>query len=414
METSARPQLDTGWHRAAIAWSMICLAVLAIIAAAKLAAEFVAPTVLALLVAITLSPVVRSLERRKIPSAVASAIVVVSVLLAAITTIYILAPSAEDWRFRGPSVIRSLERKYRDLEQKISEGVEKATSGVSGSITGGSGRVSSGAGGLKSGSVPITGGSGPITGGSAPIAGGSATVTGDSGANAGGSESAKPPESDGSPASAVIKSGQSLLVDKLLDAPKAIFSALYITFLCYFLLAERLVLRRRMLGFATDQKMRLRIARAVRDIRLNVSSYLLTLSTVNLALGVAAAAVFWMTGLPNPLLWGFMVGLLNFMPYVGPMIYCFVIFLVGLATFVRSEEAFLPVFLLIVLNLVEGQFVTPQILGRRFEMGPLAVFLALAFGAWLWGFFGALVATPLLIVGTTLWRSMSVDPEEEL
>lgn len=407
MEPSGRPPLDASWHRAAIAWSSICLAVLAIIAAAKLGAEFVAPTVLAALVALTLSPVVRSLERRKIPSAVASAIVVASVLLAAMTTLYILAPSAEDWRFRGPSVIRSLERKYRDLEQKISEGVEKATAGASGSITGGSGRVGGGSG-------RITGGSGPITGGSGPIAGGSTPITGDPGASSGGPDLIKPAEPGDSPANAVIESGQSLLADKLLDAPKAIFSALYITFLCYFLLAERAILRRKLLGFATDQKMRLRIARSARDIRLNVSSYLLTLSTVNLALGVAAALIFWVTGLPNPLLWGVMVGLLNFMPYVGPMISSIVIFLVGLATFVRSEEAFLPVFLLIILNLVEGQFVTPQIVGRRFEMGPLAVFLALAFGAWLWGFFGALVATPLLIVGATLWRSMSEDPPEEI
>lgn len=407
MEPSGRPPLDASWHRAAIAWSSICLAVLAIIAAAKLGAEFVAPTVLAALVALTLSPVVRSLERRKIPSAVASAIVVASVLLAAMTTLYILAPSAEDWRFRGPSVIRSLERKYRDLEQKISEGVEKATAGASGSITGGSGRVGGGSG-------RITGGSGPITGGSGPIAGGSTPITGDPSASSGGPDLIKPAEPGDSPANAVIESGQSLLADKLLDAPKAIFSALYITFLCYFLLAERAILRRKLLGFATDQKMRLRIARSARDIRLNVSSYLLTLSTVNLALGVAAALIFWVTGLPNPLLWGVMVGLLNFMPYVGPMISSIVIFLVGLATFVRSEEAFLPVFLLIILNLVEGQFVTPQIVGRRFEMGPLAVFLALAFGAWLWGFFGALVATPLLIVGATLWRSMSEDPPEEI
>jgi len=350
MELSRRMRAESrsaDWHQAAIAWSLICLAVLGVIAAAKIADEFVAPTVLGALIALTLSPVVRSLERRKVPSRIAAALAVAAVLVSSIVVVYWLTPSAEEWRFKAPTVIRSLERKYRDIERKISEGVDNATAGTAEKLSG-----------------------------------------------------------QDSPTDAVIESGQRLIADSLLDAPKLILTVVYISFLCFFLLAERAPLKRAMLGLVASRPTRVRIARAARDIRQNVSYYLLTLATVNLGLGACAAVMLWITGIPNPLLWGVMIGLLNFMPYVGPMISCALIFVVGLATFPRGEEAFLPVFLYIILNVVEGQFVTPHIVGKRFDTGPLSVFLALAFGAWLWGAFGAVVATPILIVAATLWRHL--------
>ena len=330
-----------------IAWACSTLALIAVVAAGKLAAEIVAPTILAGLSALTLSPVVRVMERRRIPSSLAAGAVVMTMIAAGGTAAYWLAPSAEDWRWKAPNVIRSLERQARSIEREITDKVDKATAGR-------------------------------------------ATTLGQ----------------QESPTEAVLESGQKLVADTVLATPQVLLMVLYIAFLCYFLLAERGLILRAAMGLAIDWRMRLQVARAVRDIRQNVSSYLLTLAAINAGLGFAAAAMFWMTDLPNPMLWGTMVMLLNFMPYIGPMISNLVVLAVGLVTFPQFGQALLPVALLVTLNLLEGQLVTPMVVGRRSRLGPLSVFLALAFGAWLWGAIGALVATPLLIVGATVWRRM--------
>lgn len=330
-----------------IAWATGSLALIAVVAAAKLAAEIVAPTVLAGLFALTLSPVVRVMERRRIPSSLAAGAVVVTMILAGGTAAYLLAPSAEDWRWKAPGVIRMLERQVRSIEREINDKVDRATAGRATTLS-----------------------------------------------------------KQESPTEAVLESGQQLVADTVLATPQVLLMVLYIAFLCYFLLAERGLILRAAMGLAIDWRMRLQTARAVRDIRQNVSSYLLTLTAINAALGTAAAAVFWATGLPNPVLWGAMVMLLNFMPYIGPMISNLVVLSVGLVTFPHFGQAVLPVALLVMLNLLEGQLVTPMVVGRRSQLGPLSVFLALAFGAWLWGAIGALVATPLLIVGATVWRRL--------
>lgn len=331
----------------AIAWSTGCLAVLALVVAAKLASEIIAPTVLAGLFALTLSPVVRTFERRRIPSSIASAVVVLTAVAGIFVVAYSLAPSFEDWRWKAPSIIRSLERNFRSIEKTISDQVEKATGGEVEGLQG-----------------------------------------------------------EKAPTEAMIESGQALIADTMLAAPQMILSLLYVGFLCFFLLAERLAVRRAALSFSVSGHMRLRIARALRDIRQNVSSYLLIISAVNAALGFAAFMVFWATGLPSPLLWGAIVAVLNFMPYIGPMIANVIVLAVGLATFPNFGQAILPVVLLAALNMIEGQLVTPMIVGRGSRLSPLAVFLALAFGAWLWGAVGALVATPVLIVAATVWRHL--------
>lgn len=340
-DARARRRLTT------IAWSTGCLALLALIAAAKLAAEIVAPTVLAGLFALTLSPLVRALERRRVPSGIASAAVVIAAVVGVFFAAYALAPSFEDWRWKAPSIIRSLERNYRSIEKTINDQVEKATGGQVEGLNG-----------------------------------------------------------DKAPADAMIESGQALIADTMLAAPQMIVWLLYVGFLCYFSLSERVAVRRAVLSLSVSGHLRLRVARALRDIRQNVSSYLLIISAVNAGLGFAAFLVFWATGLPSPLLWGAIVAVLNFMPYIGPMIANVIVLTIGLATFPHFGQAILPVVLLAALNVIEGQLVTPMVVGRGSRLSPLAVFLALAFGAWLWGAVGALVATPVLIVVATIWRQL--------
>ena len=142
-------------------------------------------------------------------------------------------------------------------------------------------------------------------------------------------------------------------------------------------------------------------------MRRNVGRYLLMITSINIGLGLAAGVAFSLLGLPNAPLWGAMIALLNYMPYLGPLIANIVVFAVGFTTFNGVAEAIYPVLALATLNVAEGQAVTPMVIGRRARVGALSVFLALAFGAWLWGALGAFVATPLLIVARSLWQQMA-------
>jgi len=328
-----------------IAWSLGILAVIAIVAAAKIASAIVAPTLLAGLFALALAPLVASLEKVGVPASLGAGALVASSVAAVIGGIYLLAPSAEEWRYRAPTVIRSLEWKLRDIQHEIAAGVDKAT------------------------------------GGNAEQLGGKGSAT-----------------------DAVIQSGQQLVTDALFAAPEVLAAFVYVAFLCFFLLAEREALRRFTLSLWSGQKTRLRLSRAMRDIPGSVGRYLLTITIINSGLGLAAGVSFYLLGLPNAPLWGAMVALLNYMPYIGPLIANIVVFAVGFTTFNDVADAIYPVLALATLNIAEGQAVTPMVIGRRARVGALSVFLALAFGAWLWGALGALVATPLLIVAHSLWK----------
>lgn len=331
-----------------IAWSLGTLALIAIVTAARIAGEIVAPTVLAGLFALTLAPLVAAFEKVGVPPSLGAGVLVGSSLAGVIGGIYLLAPSAEEWRLRAPSIMRSLEWKLRDIEREIEEGVDKAT-------------------------------------------GGRAAELGDQ-------ESAT---------DAVIESGQRLVTDAFLAAPEVLATFLYIAFLCFFLLAERAALRRFTLSLWRGLKTRVRLSRGMRNMRRNVGRYLLMITSINIGLGLAAGVAFSLLGLPNAPLWGAMIALLNYMPYLGPLIANIVVFAVGFTTFNGVAEAIYPVLALATLNVAEGQAVTPMVIGRRARVGALSVFLALAFGAWLWGALGAFVATPLLIVARSLWQQMA-------
>ena len=104
-------------------------------------------------------------------------------------------------------------------------------------------------------------------------------------------------------------------------------------------------------------------------------------------------------GLPSPILWGALAFVLNYVPYVGPAIMDVLLFGIGLLTFPTLLGALLPPAVFLAITVVEGQFLTPAIVGRRvLNLHPLAIFLSIAFWAWLWGPVGAFLATPILII----------------
>jgi predicted PurR-regulated permease PerM len=150
--------------------------------------------------------------------------------------------------------------------------------------------------------------------------------------------------------------------------------------------------------FAT-RRGRLRVLKILNDVEQTLSDYLIVVTTINLALGVVTAATAYLLGLPAPLLWGALAFGLNYIPYVGPSIMYVLLFVVGLLTYASPWGALIPPVTFMLITLVEGQIITPAVIGHRVLAVPaLTVFLAIAFWAWLWGAMGALLATPILIM----------------
>jgi predicted PurR-regulated permease PerM len=128
-----------------------------------------------------------------------------------------------------------------------------------------------------------------------------------------------------------------------------------------------------------------------------VSQYFGTLMVVNLCLAVLAVGIASAVGLPNPLLWGVLAGTLSFIPYLGPAIIVVTLFLIGLLTFSTLTDALVAPVLWVFVTTLEGQIITPTIIGHRLTLNPFLVFLSVAFWAWMWGPLGAFLAVPLLI-----------------
>jgi predicted PurR-regulated permease PerM len=132
------------------------------------------------------------------------------------------------------------------------------------------------------------------------------------------------------------------------------------------------------------------------EIERNISGYLTTITLINACVGLLAGVAMYATGIGDPLLWGTVAFLLNFIPIVGPITGIVIVFLVGLLTFGEAVPALVPAAIYLAVHIVEGQIVTPLLLARRFTLSPLTVMVSLFFWTWMWGIPGALLSVPLL------------------
>jgi predicted PurR-regulated permease PerM len=128
-----------------------------------------------------------------------------------------------------------------------------------------------------------------------------------------------------------------------------------------------------------------------------VSSYLLTITVINIVLGMCVMLAMYLLGMPNALLWGIMAALLNFVPYLGALVGVSLILVVSLVTFDQPGQILVVPFVYFLITSVEGNLVTPMILGRRFTVNPIILFAWLILWGWLWGVAGALIAVPSLM-----------------
>lgn len=183
----------------------------------------------------------------------------------------------------------------------------------------------------------------------------------------------------------------------------------------FFFILGRAGFRNNAINWFTEREDRLRTLKIMNDIESNLGGYLIVVTAINLSLGVATALMAYALGLPSPILWGVLACVLNYVPYVGPAIMNVLLFVIGLLTFPTLPGALLPPAVFLAITTVEGQFLTPAIVGRRvLNLHPLSIFLSIAFWAWMWGPMGAFLATPILIVVRVAFNHLYPSRKAEL
>lgn len=168
-------------------------------------------------------------------------------------------------------------------------------------------------------------------------------------------------------------------------------------------------LRRQLVMTFASRDSRLKALKILNEVEASLAAYLLTVSCINVCVGAAGGAISWLTGLPFPFGLAALAATLNFIPIVGPILMIVVLALVGLVTAPSLGGGLLPAALFMLAVFLEGQLITPTIIGRRLEINNLAVILSLLFWTWMWGPVGALLASPLLIVGLIVREHLRPD-----
>lgn len=186
------------------------------------------------------------------------------------------------------------------------------------------------------------------------------------------------------------------VTDAVLAAPAILAQILIFSgVLFFFLLTRREIYDWVALHLSADGK-RERLSATLRAAERRVSRYFLTIALVNGGLGAATATYLQLIGMPGAIVWGVLAALLNFIPYLGPAMFIVALLFAGVAMF-DGGFSLLPALGFLFFNFIEGQFVTPTLVGRNMRINSLLVFLSLVFGIWLWGPIGGIVAIPLLL-----------------
>ncbi|AMK22515.1 AI-2E family transporter [Sphingobium sp. SJ10-10] len=318
--------------------------VLAMPFALREGAEFFLPLTAALVIAIALVPFLEWMERRRVPSALAALTAVIAFLIVANTALVLIIVPAADWFRLLPERLPKIQNNLAPLIDFYSQLQRFVDETVRMLATG-------------------------------PVA---AAQT------------------------AAVDAPRSLLQFAATSAPSAIIQMVFAMLIIYFFLAGWTKLRRRTINSRESFDGAMAVARVIQNVVDATSAYVLTIATINLCLGLAVAFALWLIGMPSPLMWGGIVALLNFVPYFGPMLVAVLLALGGLMVFDDVWKALLPAALQIGFHLVEANFVTPTILGRRLTMNPLLILVSLTFWGWVWGTPGALLGVPLLIIIQTV------------
>jgi predicted PurR-regulated permease PerM len=305
------------------------------------AREFFLPLALALVLSFLLWPIVRALARVHVPEALGAVVVILGALAVIAFIGYEFSGPVSQWIARAPELAQRLEREVNNLKRPVQQ-VTKATEQV--------------------------------------------TAMADTA-----------PASGKKPTQVVVKApgfGEVLLS----RGWTFLLSFVVLLILLYFLLASGDLFLRKLIHVLPTMADKKRAVQIAREIEFSISRYLLTAALINSALGTCGGIAFWLLGLPDPALWGIMGGLLNFIPYVGAATTIGVVAIISSATSPTLGHAVLPPLTYFILATLEGNFITPMIMGHRLTLNPVVIFIGLTFWGWLWGILGALLAVPLLVM----------------
>jgi predicted PurR-regulated permease PerM len=301
------------------------------------AREFFLPIVLAVLLNFLLSPIIRGLKRARVPEPVGAALVILGLLGAVGGAGYGLAGPAKEWVQKLPGSVREAQSRLRDLRKPV-EQVSKTAQQVE-----------------------------------------QATKI-----------------NDGAKTQEVVVKGPSL-TERLFGTTQSIISGLLeVLILLYFLLAAGDLFLQKLIKVLPQFRDKKKAVSIARETEASISTYLVTISLVNVGLGLAVAGVMFLLKMPSPLLWGFLAAVAEFVPYLGSTAMIGLLSLAGLVTFDQVGHAFLVPAAYLGVNIIQSQFLSPLILGHRLTLNPVAIFVGLVFWFWIWGVPGAFLAVPLI------------------
>jgi Predicted permease len=201
-----------------------------------------------------------------------------------------------------------------------------------------------------------------------------------------------------SPNAAASARGPSLL-SKLFTGTRNFASGFFtaVLFLFFFLMSGDIFLHR-LVEVMPRFRSKRQVVEIAQQIESDISAYLVTITIMNAAVGIATALTMWLTGVGDPILWGTVAFLLNYVPILGPALGVLIFLLAGLYTHDTLWQALLPAGLYLGFHLIEGETVTPMLLARRFTLNPVLVIISLVFWFWMWGIPGAILAVPMIAI----------------
>ena len=189
------------------------------------------------------------------------------------------------------------------------------------------------------------------------------------------------------------------------SAPRAAIQLFFALLVVYFFLAGWTGMRRNTIRSRGSFEGAMTTARVIQQVVDATSTYIGTITVINVSLGALTALILWALGMDSPVMWGGIVAVANYIPYLGPIVSALLLFIGGLMTFPDVWSAMLPPAIFIVLHMVEANAITPMIVGKKLTINPLLILVSLSFWAWVWGTTGALLAVPLLIIIRTVFAA---------
>ena len=332
-----------------VAFALIALLIICIVAVLWAAKAFFLPVVMAFVVGTMLSPAASFLERFRIPRSVGAVLIVIAVGAGAAFMVGLVSSPLMEWSTRLPEIAARLKDKLHVFDRPLALWQE-----------------------LQS------------------MVGGSDTLS-----------TFQMPKFD--------------WVQPTIEFLSPTFTEFLLFFATLVLfIASWKDLRRALILTFGDHDARLRTLRILNEIEVHLGNYLLTVTLINVGVGIATGIVCAITHMPNPAGLGALAATLNFIPIIGPVATFTILVVVGVVALPTLGAAVMAPMAFVGIAFMEGHFVTPTIIGRRLSLNALAVFLGLAFWTWLWGPMGAFLSSPLLIVALILKEHLMQDNSPQL